>query len=640
MNSRNSCLLFSIFIAVNLIIHRKLFLENQKFHLELQKTDDINFTSSFLHVDFTGNSQNTCVLPEYDIWHPDIKKVLTAKFPANNCDKSFEPWTQLVNSTWRVVNEEAELCLARCIEGVRASREVTFGKWITPGYVDCEFLEAVCWESGGEEVYGYIHTQIIPKPPTPPLPLHKSPPPNVFFLMIDSLSTGMAKRSLPKFLKYFQSEFNGIQFPYVNRVGENSHPNGVSLWFGKSVESGQKVSGERIDADWNAVDKCHRYIDNETHLFKQFKDHGYTTLLTEDSINQLMDSHPFCKGFLNKPVDHMFRPFTSVYEEYGMDITRQHLKGHLCREIHEAAMEYWEQAMNAYRDRPLFAFTWLIDLAHEYPDGPVRFDDYLTQFFERNREILDDSFIFISGDHGIRVGDHITSEIGSFERNNPFLGISVPKKFRDGPMVEMLRMNSNQLQTHFDTRATLLDILTYQPVTAFTDRNPLSIPNEKGHSLLRKQPEFPRTCGTLPIPNQYCICQVKKTKVKDENLKMRLGQKVLDRVHMELDKLNFTSICRKYELKEVPSLIEYDYSTQWNTYEIEVKTAEPSAVHFQTMITYNPKTHTATVAKVVRMDRYGGTAECTAKKHFITFCNCKDLGVVTNLLNYFYSFVI
>ena len=94
--------------------------------------------------------------------------------------------------------------------------------------------------------------------------------------MIDSLSTGMAKRSLPNFLKYFQSEFNGIQFPYVNRVGENSHPNGVPLWFGKTVESGHKVSGERIDADWNAVDKCHMYIDNETHLFKQFKDHGYT----------------------------------------------------------------------------------------------------------------------------------------------------------------------------------------------------------------------------------------------------------------------------------------------------------------------------------------------------------------------------
>ncbi|EFO96982.1 hypothetical protein CRE_27882 [Caenorhabditis remanei] len=621
MNSgRNSCLLLSIFIAVNLIIYRNLFLENQQFHRELQKTDDTNFSeflvsgvnmrsidnfstaSSFLHVDSTGNSQNTCVLPEYDIWHADIKKVLTAKFPTNNCDKSFEPWTQLVNSTWRIVNEAAELCLARCIEGVRASREVTFGKWMTPGYVDCEFLEAVCWDSGGKEVYGYIHTQIIAKP-TPP-PIHNSPP-NVFFLMIDSLSTGMAKRSLPHFLKYYQSEYGGIEFRYVNKQS----------------------------SEWCPP----------------------LTFLIEDWMVELMDSYPFCKGFFNKPVDHMFRPFTSVFERFGMDITRQHLKGHLCREIHEPVIEYWEQAMNAYRDRPLFTFTWLTDLAHEYPDGPVRFDDYFTQFFERNREILDDSFIFISGDHGIRVGDvsvyysnysnlppifqHITSEIGSFERNNPFLAISVPKKFRDDKngMLEVMRVNSNQLQTHFDTRATILDILMYQPVTAFTDRNPLSIPNEKGHSLLRKQPEFPRTCGTLPIPNQYCICQVKKTKVNDQDLKMRLGRKVLDQVHMQLDKLNFTSICRRYELKEVPSLIEYDYSSPWNTYEIEVTTKEPSAVHFQTMITYNQETHTATVAKVVRMDRYGSTSECTSAYFDTPMCYCKiqgPLSYITNIFDY------
>ncbi|EFP11807.1 hypothetical protein CRE_26760 [Caenorhabditis remanei] len=602
----------------------------------------ISVTSSFLHVDSIGNSQNTCVLPEYDIWHPDIKKVLTAKFPTDNCDKSFEPWTQLVNSTWHVVNQEAGLCLARCIEQVRASREVILGKWMTPGHVNCEFLEAVCWD-GGVEVYGYIHTQIIAKTPATSPPIHKPPHPNVFFIMIDSLSTGMAKRSFPKFLEYFQSEFSGIQFPYVNTVGENSHPNGVPLWFGKSVEFGHKVTGEEIDADWNGVEKCGRYIDNETHLFNQFRDLGYTvsTLLTEDWLVELMDSYPFCKGFLNKPVDHMFRPFTAVYDIVGMDITRQHLEGHLCREIHEAAMEYWEQAMNAYRDRPLFTFSWLIDLAHEFPDGPVRFDDYLTQFFERNREILDDSFIFISGDHGIRVGDHVTSEIGSFERNNPFLGISVPKKFRDDKngMLEVMRMNSNQLQTHFDTRATIVDIIMYQPQTSFTGRNPLLIPDEKGHSLLRKQPDSPRTCGTLPIPSQYCICQVKKTKVKDQNLKMRLGQKVLDHVHMQLENLNFTSICRRYKLKEVPSLIEYHYSTQWNTYEIEVKTHKPSAVHFQTMITYNPKTHTATVAKVVRMDRYGGTASCTTKYLDTPTCYCRiqgPLSYITNLFDWLY----
>uniref|UniRef100_A0A8R1DUG1 Uncharacterized protein n=1 Tax=Caenorhabditis japonica TaxID=281687 RepID=A0A8R1DUG1_CAEJA len=122
------------------------------------------------------------------------------------------------------------------------------------------------------------------------------------------------------------------------------------------------------------------------------------------------------------------------------------------------------------------------------------------------------------GDHGFRVGEKrfLESRIGTFEMHNPYLSISIPKYLRGGDnstILETLKQNSKKLQTHFDTRATMLDILKFQPSRSFSDSDPLDIPNEKGHSLLRRQPSFLRTCGRLPIPVEYCICQIQKVPI-------------------------------------------------------------------------------------------------------------------------------
>uniref|UniRef100_A0A1I7U2E4 CW domain-containing protein n=1 Tax=Caenorhabditis tropicalis TaxID=1561998 RepID=A0A1I7U2E4_9PELO len=80
--------------------------------------------------------------------------------PTKNCDRSFKPFTELVNGEWRIL-EEGKDCSARCFYTID-DMHVNHSKWMQPGPVDCEFLEAVCWE-GEKEIYGYIHTQIIPK---------------------------------------------------------------------------------------------------------------------------------------------------------------------------------------------------------------------------------------------------------------------------------------------------------------------------------------------------------------------------------------------------------------------------------------------------------------------------------------------
>ncbi|EGT54935.1 hypothetical protein CAEBREN_20635 [Caenorhabditis brenneri] len=583
----------------------------------------VKIETSFVFVDSTRDVQNVCALPVYDFWYDAVKNVMTGADPTKNCDRNFKPWTELSNSSWRIVRDGAN-CSARCMEGNGAKQQIAIGKWMKPGKVSCEFLEVVCWENG-TEVYGWIHTQLVPKPrPTITPSVSSEKKPNVYVFSIDSMGTGMAKRSLPKFLEYFRKEYNGVEFPFVNKVGENTKPNAIPLYFGKSIENARKVTWKELKADWNFTEYCETFLDNYTSIFNDFERDGFMTMSLEDWMPTMVDAWPTCKGFQFAPSHHTFRPFASTMEAYGTHITKQHLKGKFCREKHHAVLEYLEQSFEPYKDRPVFAWTWLINIAHNHVDGVARIDQLLVDYFQRNKEKFENSFVLFVSDHGFRFGGHLGSELGRFERDNPYLNIAIPKYYRHKKfgILDTLKTNSLKLQTHFDTRATLLDILKYQPGAKFMDRDPISIPNEKGNSLIRRQPGFPRTCATLPIPRQYCICQVEKFQILNDTLKFHLGQKLLDHVHDLLDKSNYTSICREYKLQEV-ILLEFGYTKAWNTYNIEVKTASSSPAHFQTMMTYDGNNDSANFEKVVRLDSYGKTPDCTAPIRHDPLCYCK-----------------
>uniref|UniRef100_A0A0K0D359 DUF2201 domain-containing protein n=1 Tax=Angiostrongylus cantonensis TaxID=6313 RepID=A0A0K0D359_ANGCA len=55
--------------------------------------------------------------------------------------------------------------------------------------------------------------------------------PDVYMFILDSTSSFMAKRSLPKTIAYLKS-IGGVQMEFLNKVGDNSRPNGFPLAFG------------------------------------------------------------------------------------------------------------------------------------------------------------------------------------------------------------------------------------------------------------------------------------------------------------------------------------------------------------------------------------------------------------------------
>ncbi|CAL2042580.1 unnamed protein product [Caenorhabditis brenneri] len=581
----------------------------------------VKINSTFLYIDTTKNAENVCALPVYDYWYLEMKQERKRENPMRNCDKNYKRWTELENSTWRIVKKGAS-CKARCIEGVGYSSEVVLGDWIGPGRVDCEFLEAVCEEKGGED-YGFIHTQMIEKP-HPPIS-NPSSVYNVFIITIDSMDTGMAKRSLPNFLTYLQSELEAVEFLYVNKLGDNSKPNGIPLWFGKSIEPGPKTSNEELPVDWTKEDYCLNYLDKHTHIFKTFKDKGYVTILMEDWMSTLVEANPTCKGFEKSPVDHDFHPFTSAMERYSSSSTRYHLNGRTCREIHHAMFDYLEQGIQIHKDhQPIFSHMWSARMSHDWIDGIERADLFLVDFFKRHQDVFDHSFVFLLSDHGLRLGKHLSTEQGRLEKNNPYLSISVPKELRgeEYGILETMKENSRKLQTHFDTRATLLDIAEFQPKANYKDRQQIDMPNEKGQSLLRRQPDYPRTCATLPIPRQYCICQVERREILDEQLKTYLGERMLEHIRNFLIKEGFENLCEDYKLDEV-KLEEYGYTEKVYTYDIMVKTKYPNFAHIQTTMSYDPVTNATIFDRMTRLDSYGRTANCTNDIKHEPVCYCK-----------------
>ncbi|PIO57589.1 hypothetical protein TELCIR_20992, partial [Teladorsagia circumcincta] len=110
---------------------------------------------------------------------------------------------------------------------------------------------------------------------------------------------------------------------------------------------------------------------------------------------------------------------------------------------------------------PKFGWIWLSLLGHDHESGVIHADSHFQRFLLNNKKKV------------------TRTKLGSLEMNNPMFSMSVPKSLRENTNVlSILRENAARLQTPYDIRATLLDILKYQPAANFTDRQFMKIPGE------------------------------------------------------------------------------------------------------------------------------------------------------------------
>ncbi|KAF1759486.1 hypothetical protein GCK72_015953 [Caenorhabditis remanei] len=430
LNSRQkplSYLIFTIYVASFMVLYLPInwWITNVSVKPALNQAVPISTNTNQIF-------QDGCYVPIFDLYDESEKLYMVPDDHNKNCDRNSKPLTELSNGSWRIIQEKkGTTCKARCYELPELTGPLKISDWFPPGPTECEFLETGCWENGlfGErEVYGYIHTQILPKSLPKPSKTNKNLS-DVFVILVDSMSSRMMKRSLAKTVEFMTQQFQAVDFPFYSQVALRSQVNALPLWFGKQVEAGSMQDGRKIEVDWSEEEYCNQYLDDKPNMFKDFTEAGYTTNYIDDWYYQCLTSNPDCKGFQNYHSNHSFFPFVSILEKTDLKITKDHLKGEKsCREVHSAALEYFQQFVEAYKNRPKFVWYWSVHLAHHFLMGADRFDIPLLEFLQGNSEMFDDAFIVLMADHGFRAGtpEFYKTEIGNLERHNPALMISVP----------------------------------------------------------------------------------------------------------------------------------------------------------------------------------------------------------------------
>ncbi|KHJ97896.1 hypothetical protein OESDEN_02122 [Oesophagostomum dentatum] len=232
---------------------------------------------------------------------------------------------------------------------------------------------------------------------------------------------------------------------------------------------------------------------------------------------------------------------------------------------------------------PKFGWIWLSLLGHDDESGTIHADPDFQRFLLRNKKKLDNSFFIIMGDHGLRGARVTRTQLGSIELNNPMFAISIPKKLRRSTTIlAALRENAKRLQTTFDIRATLLDILKYQPKTNFTDREYMAFGGEYGSSLLRGQDSTERSCKSLLIPLEYCTCQYPLKEIeRTTDTATAAGSFLIEHINTVLEENNVTQICETLRFKHTLSMSAYVPEDTAKTYHVSVKAQPPSNGEFK-----------------------------------------------------------
>ncbi|EYC32501.1 hypothetical protein Y032_0003g1616 [Ancylostoma ceylanicum] len=439
---------------------------------------------------------------------------------------------------------------------------------------------------------------------------------DVYVLIMDSVSSYMAKRSLPKTIKYLEKEMGAVQMEFLNKIGYNSRPNGFALAFGKSIEGGSRalVGLPPLVPDWNGTQICHEHLDNYSYYLFDYEKEGYKTMVSDDGPPIV--NHGKCRGFQRREADHQWRPFdlrrkdSNKFKKSFEDS---------CSERHLEMLDYLEKFMHAYPGTPKVAQTWMTRLAHDTLDDIFHADNHFTNFFQKNRRVINKSFFFILGDHG-PTGQNIGRlRMGQYENLNPFLMVVIPAVYRNSSMHAELRNKTHQLMTNFDLHATLMDILKLQPNASFADTGYRDMmPLSKGSSLLR-QWRGPRNCRTLPIPSEFCLCQYNKTEVTQAALKHMLGHYFATQFNSYLIKQHLDRSCQMQHYKQTFLITKLE---NWNStlYDVAVYLS-PSNGLFSAFIT-GSKAGFEMSSRFIRLDRYGRQGDCLEGNPDKPLCHC------------------
>ncbi|CAJ0577123.1 unnamed protein product, partial [Mesorhabditis spiculigera] len=560
----------------------------------------------------------SCPLKIYDPFHKDIGGTIKLKDPLSGCQKTRFHMTILENGviTMNSFATEAEWCRFRCHHYLTPMRHQA-GPWtkLRKGQtkpIVCDFVRTECFDARNISIEQNIHMNIA-EHQNRTLPSREPPQPgnlqpDIHVIVLDSVSSTQARRSLPRTLSYLENELEAVRFNHLNKVGDNSMPNGFAFLLGwRIVESMRSVVGaDDLQPDHPLKNICQEYRDDDPVIFREFE----------------------ALGFQHPEANHIFRPMvTSWKTDYTLRAT---MTQKTCFEMHIAQLDYHKKFLRAYKGIPKFGLTWIGALVHDDANMLFHTDEHFEDFFKSNRDYLKNSFVFFMADHGMRIGATVTTDLGRREINNPMLHIVVPEWMRKNDEVQQnLASNANMLLTPFDVHATFLDIFEEVKRGNFTNFSPKEvIPAEfnanNGSSLLRQSRRFAeRNCRNIPTDAGYCLCEYSQKAVNKPALADGMAQLGVDEINGIVEEAGVASRCTTLKLGSERTLKAYVPETHTRLYEIVFQTL-PDHGKFKMMVRIGEGGLLQRVSQISRLNAYGNR-RCVADSHpqLRIYCHCK-----------------
>lgn len=380
-------------------------------------------------------------------------------------------------------------------------------------------------------------------------------------------------------------------------------------------------------------------LDDWPHIFKDFKEHDYSTLFSEDSPYIAAFNYRL-HGFKEPPTDHFSRYF---WEAAGL--TSSHCVH--SKPQHQIHFDYIKSFFEAYKQLPKFGLSFFTDISHNNLKSIYScagdFLALLKGLSEGN--FLNDTLLIVMSDHGFRYGEARATFQGRFEERLPLMSFTFPKWFQQQhpDLIHNLKENSNIVTSPFDLYATFKHILSYPQA-------PVSL--IRGESLLSSINRS-RDCERAGVAEHYCPCVRWKEIDTHSSHVRRAAEAVVDHVNSltASDPLSL-SLCTRLKLHEILAAYQklpnakiaqflgsYDIhgrrpmfsrgkvTVDECLYQVQVQTVPGNGL-YEASVNFQDGTYRVT-GDISRINLYGDQPRCIVDKmpDLRKFCLCKDYRV-------------
>ncbi|XP_037567982.2 uncharacterized protein LOC119448842 [Dermacentor silvarum] len=432
---------------------------------------------------------------------------------------------------------------------------------------------------------------------------------SVLMLGLDSVSHLNFDRHLPETAKLVREKLGALELHGYIKVGENSYPNLMAHLTGlKDFEVDETVSAGFYD------NLSPRFI------WRRYSSRGYRTLMLEEWALPGLFSTFHRKGFRRAPTDYYPRHVVMLMEDLTRSVAEDPPVSCLGPTLpSEELLSYLANFVNVMSERPFFAYTWFVELTHEWLNSAAYADEPVRRLLKALHAsgVLNHTVLIFHSDHGLRSGDVRTTYIGRLEDIQPFAFLIFPPWFleKNPEAARNLRINQRRLTTPFDLHATLVELLDYpvrkRPRTAY------------GLSLFHQIPGE-RTCSDASIKHKWCACRVRSDAAVSGALARALANRIVSDVNKMLARS--TRKCAEYQLLRVidVTLLQAtpaELALNTSHYLIDVKLS-PGNVVLEGTVRVSAG-HVIEVNDISRCDKYKAQTYCMYGWPLEKYCYCR-----------------